>query len=587
MSVDIQELRRLIQLNWRLPSGCQIRRVSAGATNEVYRIEAEHLYFLRAYRSTDRERVRSEHQLLHALSANLSEIVAPLKTTRDETVVVFQSRYFALFPAAFGHQICQQELTADKAFDAGRMLATLHHYLNAASHLNDAFPTVTLVWEKNEWLSRFDRVIDALQQRQARSLFDEQALERAITQRRYLATHDCVHQYHPTSRRQLIHGDFHLLNLFYHEGSVTGVIDWDLTQNMPVGYEIARACQYICDLEPSLSLALIKGYMASSSLDADELADGVRAWAVFSDHHIWAFEQAYFQGNEAARQFIPQQPFRPFLARWQPIQQQLIAPVNERRVTGLDEQGFIAPAYSVSHIPSEFEGVVAHTLQCLERQFPNQIHSVYLYGSVARGDAIPGLSDLDLSLVFHQPLTQETHTQLATLAQAISAEFSVISKLDFDPGNLADVLSECEEYRWQFWLKHYCCCLWGEDLSLNFRCHKPSIRFASTLNSDLASVLSATLQQLPKASPVPQPAKAMAKKLLRSAYLLVAERDQSWLSDLHQIADVLKRYYPDDLTSIDIALQLSLGENRNVLCINELITSFGYKISEKIAEIQD
>ena len=32
-------------------------------------------------------------------------------------------------------------------------------------------------------------------------------------------------------------------------------------------------------------------------------------------------------------------------------------------------------------------------------QFPALIHSIYLYGSVARGEAIPGVSDLDITLL--------------------------------------------------------------------------------------------------------------------------------------------------------------------------------------------
>ncbi|MFB9216396.1 nucleotidyltransferase domain-containing protein [Vibrio sinaloensis] len=251
-------------------------------------------------------------------------------------------------------------------------------------------------------------------------------------------------------------------------------------------------------------------------------------------------------------------------------------------VKGLDEGGYIAPAYSVSHIATEFVGVVQSTLQRLEQCFPEQIHSVYLYGSVARGDAIPELSDLDLSLVFHQPLEQETRIQLAELAREISDEFSVITKLDFDPGHLAEVLADCEEYRWQFWLKHCCCCLWGEDLSTRFRRHKPSVKLANALNGDLAAVLTETLSQLPLNQTQPLPAKVIAKKLLRSAYLLVADKDQSWLTDLRQIAQALKRFYPDDVTSIDIALDLALGGTRNVSCINELIVGFGYKISEQI-----
>ena len=40
-------------------------------------------------------------------------------------------------------------------------------------------------------------------------------------------------------------------------------------------------------------------------------------------------------------------------------------------------------------------------------QFPALIHSIYLYGSVARGEAIPGVSDLDITLLLTKPADSE------------------------------------------------------------------------------------------------------------------------------------------------------------------------------------
>ncbi|WP_336187254.1 nucleotidyltransferase domain-containing protein, partial [Pseudomonas aeruginosa] len=46
--------------------------------------------------------------------------------------------------------------------------------------------------------------------------------------------------------------------------------------------------------------------------------------------------------------------------------------------------------------------------------FERAVHSVYLYGSVARGEAITGRSDLDLTLVLRDPPSPELAAQLET-----------------------------------------------------------------------------------------------------------------------------------------------------------------------------
>ncbi|WP_447531872.1 nucleotidyltransferase domain-containing protein, partial [Pseudomonas aeruginosa] len=53
--------------------------------------------------------------------------------------------------------------------------------------------------------------------------------------------------------------------------------------------------------------------------------------------------------------------------------------------------------------------------------FERAVHSIYLYGSVARGEAITGRSDLDLTLVLRDPPSPELAAQLETARQGLTA----------------------------------------------------------------------------------------------------------------------------------------------------------------------
>ncbi|MCM2076840.1 nucleotidyltransferase domain-containing protein, partial [Pseudomonas aeruginosa] len=59
--------------------------------------------------------------------------------------------------------------------------------------------------------------------------------------------------------------------------------------------------------------------------------------------------------------------------------------------------------------------------------FEQAVHSVYLYGSVARGEAITGHSDLDLTLVLRDPPSPELAAQLETAPQGIQARHPEVS----------------------------------------------------------------------------------------------------------------------------------------------------------------
>ncbi len=73
---------------------------------------------------------------------------------------------------------------------------------------------------------------------------------------------------------------------------------------------------------------------------------------------------------------------------------------------GLDKDGFIQNLYSPNNIAPEFQGVVNAVIDSLLSELPNQIDGIYLYGSVPRGTAIVGRSDLDVSIVLATPVGQ-------------------------------------------------------------------------------------------------------------------------------------------------------------------------------------
>lgn len=124
----------------------------------------------------------------------------------------------------------------------------------------------------------------------------------------------------------------------------------------------------------------------------------------------------------------------------------------------------------------------------LPRQFPALIHSIYLYGSVARGEALPGVSDLDITLLLIKPADSGALQRLEAWRQAFQLEQRIVSKVDFDIGSVDEALAPEHHDSWGFWLKHHCRCLWGEDVSAAFSLFRPDRRIALAVNADLRRV---------------------------------------------------------------------------------------------------
>lgn len=199
----------------------------------------------------------------------------------------------------------------------------------------------------------------------------------------------------------------------------------------------------------------------------------------------------------------------------------------------LDTEGYILNPCHPDQIAPEFRPLVRALCEQLQARFA-ELHSVYLYGSVPRGDAKVARSDLDVCLVFDIPqaeLPQVCLQTLQSLAMSLIKKYPVVTKVDFDPGILGQVLMSREHYRWHFWLKHCCCCIWGEDLALQFVRHRPHPAIAAAFAEDLKSQWQTLSTDLtPENSGLK--GRTLAKKLIRTAYGQIAVQDQSWYHQL-------------------------------------------------------
>ena len=230
----------------------------------------------------------------------------------------------------------------------------------------------------------------------------------------------------------------------------------------------------------------------------------------------------------------------------------------QEKSRGLDREGFIQNLYSPKNIAPVFQDVVLAVVDSLLRELPGQVDGIYLYGSVPRGTAIVGSSDLDVSIVLATPVGQREKEVFNRLSDTIPQIYPQVTKLDIDPGSLSEVLQPSDVFHWQFWLKHCCCCIWGNDLSIKFPRYKSSNEIAQALNGDLSTFLKQMTPSF-KTMADTDVAKVIGKKLVRAAYYFVAEKDGSWYTDLTLCAAVAKRYYPNQSDDIELAYQYALG----------------------------
>lgn len=244
----------------------------------------------------------------------------------------------------------------------------------------------------------------------------------------------------------------------------------------------------------------------------------------------------------------------------------------------VDKNGFISQPGFGGFQPA-FSQLVTDSVHQLTAAVPGLIHSIYVYGSLAEGRAIEIQSDADLTVIFFQLPDAAAFEKIAEAKSALESHFTVISKIDIDPGVLDDVLLPENRDRWGYWLRHHCVCVYGEDLRERFEPFKPSRKIAIAVNGDFFTVLNDYISRMkPSLEPIKRHAlqRAAARKAIRSTSILRDENDTDWPATLEEHCIKFNGRHPALSEEMDYLLSISQRPRGDIVTFASRITTFTY-----------
>lgn len=223
---------------------------------------------------------------------------------------------------------------------------------------------------------------------------------------------------------------------------------------------------------------------------------------------------------------------------------------------GLDAAGYIVSDVSEDKIDPVYLPCIRESVERLKSAFHQQLHSVYVYGSVARGDAVAVKSDLDLLVMFHGSLSPAESAELKRLAGELSQKYRALVR---DVGIAVayyDYTMDPSNYYENAFLKELSVCVYGEDLRERFGPYKLSPEISIRFNGDIGVVLARTLKRLEAASDedFKTITQGFVRKLIRTYYSMVMVRSRVWTTRLHEQSEIAIRHFPGKASVIHTLL---------------------------------
>ncbi|EKO3825535.1 nucleotidyltransferase domain-containing protein [Vibrio harveyi] len=202
----------------------------------------------------------------------------------------------------------------------------------------------------------------------------------------------------------------------------------------------------------------------------------------------------------------------------------------------------------------EFESLLREVLACLKGGLGANLHSVYVYGSVARKSAVAGRSNLDMVVVTKADFENNRATLLNTIKWRAQQGYPHVKGVSIRTALVNEVANLDSIFTWGFMLKHCCVCVYGDDLADCFGDYVPSWEIAKHWNMDVEDWLSVYRTKIVQAQSVEELVSAqviIAKKLLRASYSLIMYRDKRWFDDPLKCGEVFLQYHPEKQLEIE------------------------------------
>ncbi|WP_424892813.1 nucleotidyltransferase [Streptomyces sp. XH2] len=246
---------------------------------------------------------------------------------------------------------------------------------------------------------------------------------------------------------------------------------------------------------------------------------------------------------------------------------------------GLDHDGTIAREGSPDRVAAAFVPVVDAARARIAGTFDRtRLHSAYLYGSIPRGTAVPGVSDLDLLLALHGEPAGSDRADAASIEAALDRAFPEIDGAGVLLFSTRTLLSDLERHDLGFFVACLCTPLLGTDLAAQLPRYRPTSLLARETNGDLALVLPRWRTRAAEAATDAERrtlGRGVARRLVRTGFTLVMPRWGGWTSDLGESAALFGRCYPERAEQMRVAAATGRSPSADPEVLAMLIDDLG------------
>lgn len=230
----------------------------------------------------------------------------------------------------------------------------------------------------------------------------------------------------------------------------------------------------------------------------------------------------------------------------------------------LDSNGFVQSKSHIDFIQDKWSPLVEETVEFYRSKFGENLHSVYVRGSVAKGEGLDGISDLDTFCILHEGPGEVESPFSEDFQNEMNAKYPFCTHVEIsflERAKIHKPFPPRERSVWAELIKTQSACVYGEDLAQEIAPFKLSNMKGHSY------FIEQELKELPKYYEEDQDSVEdlldlcvwITRRVIRSGYDLVMEREGKFTRDLYLCWESFSKYYPEKSDDMKVVLNLALN----------------------------
>ncbi|MEI8062374.1 MAG: nucleotidyltransferase domain-containing protein [bacterium] len=224
----------------------------------------------------------------------------------------------------------------------------------------------------------------------------------------------------------------------------------------------------------------------------------------------------------------------------------------------VDDEGYIINPTSAEKVQEEWRLAIDDVVKAYQEAYGDKLKAVYVRGSVAKGEAIENVSDMDTFAYVDLPKEEiDTKWEKASVAK-LKEKYPFVE--GFELG--AFPLSDTETREDQIFLLQSLC-VFGEPFEVQKRKAGKDMLFHFPMTEKRMFNFKEKLNKVESDEKIKSACTWMMKNILRTGFELTMERSQKYTRDLYLCYKGFSDYYPEYESQMRMVLDLALNPVTN------------------------